>query len=214
MSSQVLFDGLADLGEHLLRITDNGGATADRYTVYFADGSCLAMSENPSSPGGISEWLEGVSPEVAHDAVESGQEVDLAVGDLPPGIAMHVLARLNAVYAGWVERIENSAVGAKQRESALENEGTADCFATGIYKTGDGYFIRRSGEDSDLGPYGSARQVLLASLPGRHTYCGPEYFSTVGDVNRLAPSDEVAAAVERLKNIVMIDMARSMFNRG
>jgi hypothetical protein len=34
-------------------VFDNGGKTADRYTVIFTDGSYVASSENPSSPYGI-----------------------------------------------------------------------------------------------------------------------------------------------------------------
>ena len=39
-----LFETGADLGEYLFRITDNGGETADRYTVIFSDGDYLTMS--------------------------------------------------------------------------------------------------------------------------------------------------------------------------
>lgn len=48
----------------LLKITDNGGETTDRYTAYFSDDYALSMSESPLSSRGVClsltskpEWL-------------------------------------------------------------------------------------------------------------------------------------------------------------
>ncbi|HDY89159.1 MAG TPA: hypothetical protein ENH82_13720 [bacterium] len=37
----------------IIRITDNGGKTCDRYTIYFSDDTMLMLSDNPLSPQGV-----------------------------------------------------------------------------------------------------------------------------------------------------------------
>ena len=37
----------------LIKITDNGGETIDRYTAYFTNNMMLMMSENACSPQGV-----------------------------------------------------------------------------------------------------------------------------------------------------------------
>ena len=37
----------------IIKITDNGGKTLDRYTVYFSDNNMLMLSPNPLSPQGV-----------------------------------------------------------------------------------------------------------------------------------------------------------------
>jgi len=37
----------------LIKITDNGGVTIDRYTAYFSDNLMLMMSHNCKSPQGV-----------------------------------------------------------------------------------------------------------------------------------------------------------------
>ncbi len=39
--------------DRVIKITDNGGKTMDRYTAYFASKYMLTMSENPQSPQGV-----------------------------------------------------------------------------------------------------------------------------------------------------------------
>lgn len=60
------------------KITDNGGKTMDRYTVYFSDGYMLMMSDNALSPQGVcmsdtwkKDWFDA----------DDGKEMDVC--DLP-----------------------------------------------------------------------------------------------------------------------------------
>lgn len=197
-----LFNQPSDLGSYLFRITDNGGATADRYTVAFSDGSYLSLSSNPSSPMGISEWGESIGPEFMAGAVDAGDEVDLALGDLPAGIVGHILARLNQGYGDLLQKIARGEGVASSRELAVVHEGSASDIGRGIYKVDEGYFVRLDGADSDdWGPYYSAVDVLRATLPQRQAIA-PEYQSGIDSVNRLEPKDDVRSAIEALQDRV------------
>lgn len=59
---------MKDYPKGVLRVYDNGGKTADRYTVYYSRRvapaqppfhSCLGMSENPTHPQGFGQHSEG-----------------------------------------------------------------------------------------------------------------------------------------------------------
>ena len=39
-------------------ITKTSRKVVDKYTVYFFDGTCLTLSNNPDSPQGFSQWSE------------------------------------------------------------------------------------------------------------------------------------------------------------
>lgn len=192
-----LFNNAADLSGYLFRITDNGGATADRYTVAFSDGDCLCLSGSPSHPQGISMCSE-FDPQVPADAVENGTEVDLAWGDLPEHIRAHVLARINE---GWRDFLE-AANAAETRDAAEQNEGLPDSGGVGIYRDGD-FYVRRDGARSDdLGPYPTYREALLASLPSEYSLSGPEYHSTAmgnGGLNTNDSHPEIQAAIAALE---------------
>ncbi len=175
-----LFESAADLGGYLFRITDNGGATADRYTVVFSDGNYLTLSAGPSDPQGVSQWGERI--DVAHlaNCVEIGQEVDLSWGCLPENVRAHVLSRANDMWRDFLANVEACHPDAVKpsRADAGANEGGPECGGQGIYRKGGLYFINRGeGADDDLGPFDTARAVLLASLPDEHDLSGPEYYS-------------------------------------
>ena len=69
-----------------LKIYDNGGRSMDRYTVYFNDTECLAMSENPFHPLGFGQHSTGkIGP-------HNGQEIKFS--DLPPDCQRAVLKDL------------------------------------------------------------------------------------------------------------------------
>lgn len=61
MMAYQLPDDFADPHSIIAAVTDNGGETLDRFTVWFLDGQYLALSENGL---GFSQWGEGdYSPE-------------------------------------------------------------------------------------------------------------------------------------------------------
>jgi len=172
---QTLFTSSADLGEYLFRITDNGGATADRYTVAFSDGECLCLSSYPSHPQGVSQTSE-FDPQALQDRIDDGTEIDLSWGDLPLDIRSHVLARLNEGFRDFL----SEAKAATSRDDAKENEGLHSSAGDGIYTKEGAFYIKREGDDDsdDLGPYETFRDALLASLPDHYSLSGPEYHST------------------------------------
>jgi hypothetical protein len=79
------------LGWFVVQCHDNGGATADRYTIGMRDGDHLCLSEDPSSPHGISQWGQG--------------EVDgnVQFSSLPPEIRNHVHARIEEAYGDFIQ---------------------------------------------------------------------------------------------------------------
>lgn len=101
----------AMIGWFVTDVADNGGATADRYTVGFRDGDLLSLSEQPSSPIGISQWGEG--------HVESNMTFEA----LPEDLQKHVLFRLNEAYADFIE--DGLDRGETYRELMLEVVGYA-----------------------------------------------------------------------------------------
>ena len=84
---------------YILDVFDNGGATADRYTVLFGGPLLddellktravhgLALSYYPSSPVGISQWVEvAAAYRPAHHRIRWL--------DLPPHVRAHITARV------------------------------------------------------------------------------------------------------------------------
>lgn len=73
---------------------DNGGRTADRYTVFpyrrlagtYGQGACLGLSDDCTSPQGFSQWGEGVPGR------HLGKRIPFA--SLPEHVRAHVLARI------------------------------------------------------------------------------------------------------------------------
>lgn len=200
--SEPVFQSAADLCGYLFRIQDNGGASADRYDVLFSDGDALGLSAYPSHPQGVSLWSEGADPQYMQDAHEEGRVVDLRFCDLPENVQAHILARLNQAFADFaaaIDRREPHAV-AKSREHAKPNEGTHRCGGVGIYAAGDAFCVRLDSDDAgdDRGPYRTAREALLATLPDQHGLSGPEYHSTESPLDA-SPRPDIAAAVAALE---------------
>lgn len=188
---------------YVFRIVDNGGATADRYTVAFCDGSYLALSGAPTHPQGFSQSGDGLGPQYLSDAVESGTQVDLALGDLPRNIVEHIMHRNNEGFAHFVEIIEARQLPnvAPSRSKAKVNEGLRDSLGDGIYLSKGAYHIRSDGrKEDDLGPYATAREALIATLPQACDMAGEEYHSTV-NVECLEPTEGVSEQVARLEKI-------------
>jgi hypothetical protein len=197
-----VFETPTDLSEYLFRIVDNGGLSADRYTVLFTDGSSLDLSRSPSHPQGVSMSGDGIEPSTLAEWVENGEAVDMALGDLPENIVSHILFRNNQGIADFLERVERkdpSAV-APNRDKAEVNEGIHDSLGKGIYDSPEGLRIRLDGDpDDDRGPYATAREAILASIPDKHAFSGEEYHSTVDDIVRMVPSQEVKDPIAELE---------------
>lgn len=196
-----LFENPSDLSDYLFRIVDNGGSSADRYTVAFSDGSYLALSGSPSHPQGVSQWGEDIDPSAMQDWVHDGEAVDLALGDLPPAIVKHILFRNNEGTADFLKSVEdrNPKDVARTRDDASVHEGLRDSFGKGIYVTEEGYRVRLDGDaEDDRGPYATAREVVLATLPDKHGFAGDEYHPDL-DVMSMEPSDEVKASIEKME---------------
>lgn len=196
-----LFQRPEDLAGYLFRIMDNGGASADRFTVLFSDGDALCLSGAPSHPQGVSMWAEAMDPATCEEWAEAGTAVDLGFFDLPEHIRAHVLGRCNEAWRDCLESIEAGDNVPTERAAAFPNEGTHLCGAEGIYKTGGRYFVRLDGDAvDDRGPFRTAAEALRASLPDCHGLAGPEYHSPIisdSDVGQADP--ERAAAVEALE---------------
>jgi hypothetical protein len=195
-----LFEKPEELSEFLFRIVDNGGSTADRYTVVFSDGSYLGMSGSPTHPQGVSMWGEDIDPQVLEDWVEDGSAIDLALGDLPPHLIQHILDRNNEGVADFLDRVEQKLPDAvfTNRDDAEANEGLHDTFGKGLYLKDGAYMVKMEGGPDDRGPFTTAREALLNTLPDHYGFCGPEYHSGV-EVLRMTPDPAVAEAIKALE---------------
>lgn len=183
---------------YLFRITDNGGATYDRYTIAFCDGDAILAHS-----GGVCTWTEGPDPQHETEAVENGASVDLAFPDLPPALRVAVLRSINVAWEDFLAMVEKHDSGAVaiSREKAEVNDGTKDSAGAGIYSVGGGWAIRT---DSDLaredrGPYLDAADALRATLPEDYALSGPEYHSTES-MDRTEPDVRVMARVSELES--------------
>ena len=201
------FETYDQLTAWIFRIIDNGGASADRYTVIFNDGSYLALSSYPESPVGVSISDDGSRADLvgyAEGEVESGEAVDLSFYDLPEHIQRHIWARENEGLADFLELIadRNPNSVAKRRDDAETHEGTHQCLGKGLYAVGAGFAIRTdngdyAGSGEDLGPYLDPAEALRATLPDDYGLAGPEYHSGPGiDAPRDEARLEAVAALE------------------
>lgn len=197
-----LFEKPEDLGEYLFRVTDNGGASADRYTVVFSDGDYFALSSYPSSPLGVSQSGEGIHVRGLAERVENGLEVDLALGDLEPHIVQHILGRINEGWREFLEAVESKephAVAAT-REDASENEGLHNSAGDGLYWTESGFMVKRDSDPSeDFGPFTTAREALIHTLPTHYSLSGPEYHSTIKDPSSMEKTEGAAEKLTELE---------------
>lgn len=202
-----LFETGADLGEYLFRITDNGGETADRYTVIFSDGDYLTMSAYPSHPQGVSLWGEAIDVQGVADRIEAGEEVDLSWGCLPESIRAHVLSRVNEGWRDFLEAVAAKAphAVAPNRDAAEENDGLNSSGGKGLYLDDAGaYWIKRDNyeQGDDYGPFTDPVTALRWTLPEAYSLAGEEYHSTVmgdGAPHSETAHPEIMAAVAALE---------------
>ena len=114
-----LFPTLDDLKPFIFRITDNGGESADRYTVITNDGDYYAMSGAPFHPQGVGMTGEGIDVQGVAERVEAGVERDIRWHDLPADCQRCVHDGLNMGYADYIE----AAPAATSREEAISFGG-------------------------------------------------------------------------------------------
>ncbi len=195
-----VFEKPEDLSDYLFRIVDNGGSSADRYTVVFSDGSYLGMSGSPSHPQGVSMCGEDIDPATVQEWVDEGQAVDLALGDLPKHLVDHILFRNNEGLEDFLLAVENKEPHAvsKNRDDAEANEGGYDTLGKGIYLIGEQYMVKMEGGPDDRGPFDTAREAVLNTMPDDYSLSGDEYHSSV-DVMRMTPDPAVTEAVKALE---------------
>jgi hypothetical protein len=88
---------LSDLIE---AVTDNHGATQDRYTVFFRDGSYITLDEQPCHPQGISQWGEGTH---FSTSLLKETEEQITLERLPLDVQLHILTRTREAYADFIK---------------------------------------------------------------------------------------------------------------
>ncbi len=89
-----IIEGLAvneDWKKEIHSVWDNGGKTADQYTVVMKDGDALGLSDNPTHPQGFSQWDSGVRA-----GSHLGKKISF--DKLPPKVKKHVEDRLKEAY--------------------------------------------------------------------------------------------------------------------
>lgn len=179
-----LFESVEDLKKsgYLFRITDNGGATADRFTIIYCDGSYLGASCYPYHPQGVGMHGEDIDVQGVADRVEEGTERDLRFIDLPEQVRDCVLGGNNRGFADYLE----AEPAAATRDEARDWEGIwTDHFGnrTPIYREGNSFRIRddeRATEDGgDPGPFATFVEAVRYMLPQDYDLSGPEYHTTV-----------------------------------
>lgn len=175
-----LFETHDDLLPFIFRIVDNGGESADRFTVITCDGDYFAMSGAPFHPQGVGMTGEGIDVQGVAERVEAGVERDLRWIDLPADCQRCVFDGLNMGFADWLGEFEPPT----SRKDAVDY-GTAynltERIGEGVYGQPGAYFVRREAypnrddPSDDLGPYATIRKAVLATLPDECDLSGPEY---------------------------------------
>lgn len=180
-----LFETLDDLKPFIFRITDNGGASGDRYTVITCDGDYFAMSATPFHPQGIGLTGEGLDVAGIAERVEAGTERDIRWIDLPEDCQRCVWDGLNRGFADYLAL----APAAASRAEAFEYEGWSDWDyrtrragdkgpSLPIYRDGDAFKVRRYGDGSDDECFATWREAFLYLLPDESDLAGEEYHGT------------------------------------
>lgn len=177
-----LFETLDDLKPFIFRITDNGGESADRFTVATTDGDYYAMSADPYHPQGVGMTGEGYDPNGGQSRIDDRVERDIRWIDLPRDCQRCVMNGLNRGFSDWL----GTFIPPPSRDGTVAN-GTAMRLAErvgeGVYGADGAYFVKLEdcgrGADDDRGPYPTVREAVLASLPDEHDLSGEEFHSSI-----------------------------------
>jgi hypothetical protein len=179
----ILFPNQTDLSEFIFRITDNGGETADRFTIMTCDGDYFTSSTNPYHPQGVGMWGEGFDPQIAADNVEAGTERDLRWTDLPEVVRTCVWRSLNDGFADWLGSF-TPPIDRKDAEDSRSDHDRSKWAGQGVYGVAGAYMVRREAypdvndASEDLGPYADLATAVRVTLPDVHDLAGDEYQST------------------------------------
>lgn len=182
-----LFDTVEQLlaSGYIFRITDNGGASYDRFTIITTDGDYWGSSTGPSHPQGFFQSGEDIDVQGVAERVEEGKERDLRWIDLPEAVQRAVFNSINHGYEDFIAyiggNIPDDRRDAKSQDSVYR---LSERIGTGIYRKGDEFWIKRDDGDpeDDLGPYDFINAVRN-TLPQDYDLSGPEYHSTVDITN-------------------------------
>lgn len=179
-----LFPTYDTLKRYIFRITDNGGATADRFSIYLTDGDYFGSSESPSHPQGFFQSGEGFDPQHPAETVEAGTERDLRWFDLPASVRRAVRQTLNMACADWLSTFVPPVARADAVDIGTAHRLT-ERLGEGVYGVPGAYRLRvetypddGNGAD-DLGPYDTLEEAVRESLPDDYDLAGPEYHTTV-----------------------------------
>lgn len=88
---------VADL---IAAVTDNHGATEDRFTVWMKDNSFMTMGMHPWNPNEPSAF--GENAPFSEHALDETEEV-ISFDRLPPPVQLHFVTMLRASYAVFIE---------------------------------------------------------------------------------------------------------------
>lgn len=165
---------------YIFRITDNGGATCDRFTVITSDGDYFASGTAPYNPQGFFQSGEGLDVQGVADRVENGEEHDLRWIDLPADVRRATFERINE---GFRDYLEGNTIPTDRNAVDVNGDGfdLRNRIGEGLYSTPAGYMIKRDGDDAsdDLGPYRDLWEAYRNTLPSNYDLSGPECHTTV-----------------------------------
>ncbi len=172
-----LFNSVAELAasEYVFHVTDNGGSTADRYTIVLCDGDHYGSSANPPHPQGFFQSGGWVSLEGVQERVESGQEKYITFAELPEQVQQAVVNALNYAFEDTIaaELSAASPALAHPHDGIMQDAGTA------IYKAHGQWYVKLEQGNNDAGPFDEYRWAFAYTLPDKFQLAGDEYFPEV-----------------------------------
>ncbi|USM11451.1 hypothetical protein vBCbaSRXM_6 [Citromicrobium phage vB_CbaS-RXM] len=180
-----LFESMDEFKPYVFCVTDNGGETADRFTIVFTDGDYFNSSCNPTAPQGVGMHGDGSAPGVdvlgsIEERVLAGEERYIRWIDLPEAVRKIFPGTLNI---GWEYWLSHDADCKDSRDEADTFEGLSDQIGRGLYRTADGRFAikdENSQDDPNEDPtFDTIREAVLWTLPEEHSLSGLEYHSPV-----------------------------------
>ena len=169
-----LFHTLDEVKPFVFRITDNGGATADRYTIALCDGSYVSMSKDPYNPAGVCLSGENFDPAITDARVEEGIEHDIRWIDLPKDCQRSFFEGENAGYYDWLSAF--SPPQSRDEAQDISELSGADKIAKGIFGVEGEYYVLNEEVE---GPFKTLREAVLYTLPDENDLSGPEYHPTI-----------------------------------
>lgn len=169
-----LFHTLDELKPFVFRITDNGGLTADRYTIVTCDGSYLSLSHNPYNALGVCLSGEGLDPSWIDKRVDSQIERDIRWIDLPKDCQRSFFDSMNEGYHDWVSSL---TVPEDQADvTDISELSCIDRIGSGIYGIEGAYYVLN---EEPQGPFTTLREAILYTFPEADDFSGPEYHASI-----------------------------------